>query len=71
MNKDIYNDNMQEERSVAHRRVYHGVISSGYELHEFPITNEMFALCQQSRQKYNEYLDNQRKLKQLTEKEEE
>ena len=45
MNKDISNDNMQEETCVAHRRVYHGVISSGY---EFPITKEMLALCKHS-----------------------
>ena len=28
VNKDISNDNMQEELSVAYRRVHHGVISS-------------------------------------------
>ena len=35
VNKGIANDNMQEESFVAHRRVYHGVTSSGYEL---PVT---------------------------------
>ena len=71
VNKDIANDNMKEESFVAHRRVYHGVTSSGYELHELPVTKEMLTLCKQSRQKYHEYRENQKKLKQLTKQEEE
>ena len=45
MNKNISTHNMQEETFVEHRRVCHGVISGGYELHELPITKEMLALC--------------------------
>ena len=45
VNKDKANDNMQEESFVAHRRVYHGVTSSGYEL---PVTKQMLTLCKQS-----------------------
>ena len=59
---------MQEESFVAHRRVYHGVTSRGYEL---PVTKQMLTLCKQSRQKYHEYRENQKKLKQLTKQEEE
>ena len=56
---------MQEESLVAHRRVYHGVTSSGFEI---PVTKQMLTL---SRQKYYEYRENQKKLKQLTKQEEE
>ena len=71
VNKDIANDNMNEKSFVAHRRVYHGVTSSGYELHEIPVTKEMLTLCKQSRQKYHEYREHQKKLKQLTKQDEE
>ena len=70
VNKDIANDNMQEKSFVAHRRVYHGVTSSGYELLELPVTKQMLTLCKQSRQMYHEYRENQKKLKQLTKQEE-
>ena len=48
MNKDISTHNMQEETFVEHRRVCHGIISGGYELHELPITKEMLALCKKN-----------------------
>ena len=34
--------------------------------HELPKTKEMLALCKHFQQKYHEYLDNPRKLKQIT-----
>ena len=71
VNKDKAYDNMQEESFVAHRRVYHGVTSCGYELHELPVTKQMLTLCKQSRQKYHKYRENQKKLKHLTKQEEE
>ena len=50
VNKDIENDNMLD--LVACRRVYQGIISSGFELRELPITKEMLVSFRQSRQKY-------------------